>query len=401
MLLKGKKIVVGLSGSIAAYKTVYLIRSLKKLQAEVKVIMTPSACDFIGPLTLATISGNPVQSEFYNKDNGEWANHVELGIWADLILIAPASSNTLSKLANGLCDNLLVATYLSAKCPVWFAPAMDLDMYKHPSTLKNIELLVQYGNRCIEPNYGELASGLVGKGRMQEPDVITELISNYFIKKKDFKNKRVIITAGPTFEKLDPVRFLGNNSSGKMGVAIADEFASRGAKVTLICGPSSVKCSSNNLKRIDVISASEMFEEVMSRKSEYNVAIMAAAVADYTPKKSFSSKLKKNEGNLNLELVRTQDILKSLGREKKESQLLIGFAMETENELENATKKLVSKNADLIILNSLNQKGAGFKSDTNKVTFVYPDNKSIEFELKPKSEVANDIANTVKKLLND
>ena len=401
MLLKGKKIVVGLSGSIAAYKTVYLIRSLKKLQAEVKVIMTPSACDFIGPLTLATISGNPVQSEFYNKDNGEWANHVELGIWADLILIAPASSNTLSKLANGLCDNLLVATYLSAKCPVWFAPAMDLDMYKHPSTLKNIELLVQYGNRCIEPNYGELASGLVGKGRMQEPDVITELISNYFIKKKDFKNKRVIITAGPTFEKLDPVRFLGNNSSGKMGVAIADEFASRGAKVTLICGPSSVKCSSNNLERIDVTSASEMFEEVMSRKSEYNIAIMAAAVADYTPKKSFSNKLKKNEGNLNLELVRTQDILKSLGREKKESQLVIGFAMETENELENATKKLVSKNADLIILNSINQKGAGFKYDTNKVTFVYPDNKSIELDLKPKSEVANDIANTVKKLLND
>ena len=401
MLLKGKKIVVGLSGSIAAYKTVYLIRSLKKLQAEVKVIMTPSACDFIGPLTLATISGNPVQSEFYNKDNGEWANHVELGIWADLILIAPASSNTLSKLANGLCDNLLVATYLSAKCPVWFAPAMDLDMYKHPSTLKNIELLVQYGNRCIEPNYGELASGLVGKGRMQEPDVITELISNYFIKKKDFKNKRVIITAGPTFEKLDPVRFLGNNSSGKMGVAIADEFASRGAKVTLICGPSSVKCSSNNLERIDVTSASEMFEEVMSRKSEYNIAVMAAAVADYTPKKSFSNKLKKNEGNLNLELVRTQDILKSLGREKKESQLLIGFAMETENELENATKKLVSKNADLIILNSINQKGAGFKHDTNKVTFVYPDNKSIELDLKPKSEVANDIANTVKKLLND
>ncbi len=400
-MLNGKKILLGISGSIAAYKIAYLIRALKKLQAEVKVIMTSSACDFIGPLTCSTLSGNPVYSKFYDKDSGEWFNHVELGIWADLMVVAPASANTLSKMANGLCDNLLLATYLSSKCPVWFAPAMDLDMYKHPSSVKNIKTLIQYGNRCIEPNYGELASGLMGKGRMAEPEVISDLILNHFSETKDFQGKKVVVTAGPTYESFDPVRFIGNNSSGKMGIAIADEFSSRGANVTLVCGPSSVECSSNSVNRIDVTSASEMFDAVVSNKVEFDVAVMAAAVADYTPKETFKEKVKKKEGDINIEFIRTPDILKSLGKQKKKGQVLVGFAMETENELENATRKLESKNADLIILNSLNDEGAGFNSDTNKVTFVYPDNKSIEFELKSKSRVANDIANTVKKILNE
>ena len=322
-------------------------------------------------------------------------------MWADLMIVAPASANTLSKMANGLCDNLLLATYLSSKCPVWFAPAMDLDMYKHPSTVKNIETLVQYGNRCIEPNYGELASGLMGKGRMEEPEIISDLIVNHFTDSKDFQGKKVVVTAGPTYESFDPVRFIGNNSSGKMGIAIADEFSSRGANVTLVCGPSSVECSSDAVNRIDVTSAAEMYNAVVSNKAEFDVAIMAAAVADYTPKEIFTEKVKKKEGDLNIEFIRTQDILKSLGKQKKKGQVLVGFAMETENELENATKKLESKNADLIVLNSLNDEGAGFNSDTNKVTFVYPDNKSIEFELKSKSGVANDIANAVKKILNE
>ena len=400
-MLKGKKILIGLSGSIAAYKIAYLIRALKKLQAEVQVIMTSSACDFIGPLTLSTISENPVYIDFYDKVSGEWNNHVDFGIWADLMIVAPASANTLSKMANGSCDNLLLATYLSARCPVWFAPSMDLDMYKHKSTSRNIELLLQYGNRCIEPNYGELASGLMGKGRMEEPDVIKEEISKYFASNIDFKDKRVIITAGPTHESFDPVRFIGNNSSGKMGIAIADEFASRGAKVILICGPSSVKCSNPMIKRVDVISASEMYNEVISKRKEFDIAIMAAAVADYTPKETFTNKFKKKEGDLNIELKRTQDILSTLGKQKKAGQILVGFAMETENELENAANKLVEKKADFIVLNSLSEEGAGFKFDTNKVSFVYPNNKVIEFQLKSKPEVAKDIANAIKNLLND
>lgn len=400
-MLNGRKILIGVSGSIAAYKIAYLIRNLKKLQAEVKVIMTSSACDFISPLTLSTLSGNPVYSEFYDKDSGEWTNHVDLGIWADLMVVAPASANTLSKMANGLCDNLLIATYLSAKCPIWFAPAMDLDMYQHPSTVKNISLLVEYGNRFIESNSGELASGLFGKGRMEEPDVISGFISDHFNKYQDFRGKRVIVTAGPTHESFDPVRFIGNNSSGKMGIAIADEFALRGAEVALICGPSSVKSKCALVRRIDVTTASEMYEEVLSKKLEFDIAIMAAAVADYKPLNRSLKKLKKQNGDLNIGLTRTKDILKALGNCKQNGQIVIGFAMETENEIENANQKLVSKNADFIVLNSLNEEGAGFKSDTNKVTFVYPDNKVTKIKLKPKLEVAIDIADAVKNLLND
>lgn len=400
-MLKGKKILIGVSGSIAAYKIAYLVRFLKKLQAEVKVVMTSSASEFIGPLTLSTVSGNPVYSKFADKDSGEWTNHVDLGLWADLMVVAPASANTLSKMANGVCDNLLIATYLSAKCPVWFAPAMDLDMYKHPSTIKNIETLKSFGNRCIQPNDGELASGLIGKGRMEEPEVISDLISEFYSTSRDYQGKKVVVTAGPTFEAIDPVRFIGNHSSGKMGIAIADEFAARGAEVTLVCGPSSIKSEEQSVNRVDVTSAQEMYEAVFKLQSELDVAVMAAAVADYTPLNKSEEKVKKKDGDLKVDLKRTKDILKSLGENKRDGQVLVGFAMETQNELENASKKVVSKNADFIVLNSLREKGAGFKSDTNKVTFVFPNNKTTEFELKSKLSVAADIADSVKDLLND
>lgn len=400
-MLEGKKILVGVSGSIAAYKTAYLVRALKKLKAEVKVVMTASASEFIGPLTLSTVSGNPVYSKFADKDSGEWTNHVELGIWADLMIIAPASANTLAKMSNGVCDNLLLATYLSAKCPVWFAPAMDLDMYKHPSTLVNIKKLVGFGNKCIEPTSGELASGLNGKGRMEEPEVITQLVDDFFNPKKDFSGKKVIVTAGPTYESIDPVRFIGNHSSGKMGIAIADKFAELGAEVVLICGPSSISSNIESVQRINITSAEEMYDSVMKYKSDFDVAVMAAAVADYTPAEKSKEKVKKTDEDLKIRLNRTKDILKALGASKKEGQVIVGFAMETQNELQNAAAKVVSKNADFIVLNSLKEKGAGFKTDTNKVTFVYPNNKIEEFELKSKQAVALDIINSVKKLLHD
>ena len=279
-MLKGKKILIAVSGSIAAYKTTYLVRALKKLRAEVKVVMTSSACDFIGPLTLSTVSGNPVHSKFYNSDSGEWANHVDLGLWSDLMVVAPASANTISKMANGICDNLLIATYLSAKCPVWFAPAMDLDMYKHPSTLINIQKLKDFGNVCIESTSGELASGLIGEGRMEEPDVISEKIKQFFLLEQDFSGKSVLITAGPTFEAIDPVRFIGNHSSGKMGIVIADEFASRGAYVTLICGPSTLQHKNESITRVNVVSAQEMFLAADKLRDSFNIAVMAAAVAE-------------------------------------------------------------------------------------------------------------------------
>lgn len=398
-MLEGKKIILGISGSIAAYKSAYLVRALKKMKAEVKVVMTDSASEFIGPLTLSTLSENPVYSQFSDKKTGAWTNHVELGLWADLMVVAPASASTLSKMANGHCDNLLIATYLSAKCPVWFAPAMDLDMYKHPTTKENIQKLESFGNICIEPTNGELASGLVGKGRMEEPEVIAQLIEKYFNNQHEFSGKKIIVTAGPTFEAIDPVRFIGNHSSGKMGVAIADEFAERGAEVTLICGPSSIQSNNNKVKRIDVTSAEEMYQAVFASQDTLDVAVMAAAVADYTPVSISSEKVKKKEGDLKVDLKRTKDILKSLGGVKKEGQVLVGFAMETQNELENASKKVKSKNADFIVLNSLREEGAGFKGDTNKVTFVYPNNKTTHFELKSKLDVAKDIADSVKDLL--
>lgn len=398
-MLRGKKILIGISGSIAAYKVAILVRELKKKQAEVKVVMTTSACDFIGPLTLSTLSGNPVEVNFFQKDSGEWNNHVDLGLWADLMVVAPATANTLSKMANGTCDNLLLATYLSAKCPVWFAPAMDLDMYLYPTTTENINKLVGFGNRCIEPNEGELASGLVGKGRMEEPEEIAELIEAHFGVPNDFEGKKVLVTAGPTYESIDPVRFLGNHSSGKMGIAIADEFAARGAEVTLVCGPSKISSQQEAVKRINIRSAQEMFEACSAVQNEIDVAVMAAAVADYTPSDFSDQKVKKADGDLSIPLKRTIDILKHLGDNKLPDQVLVGFAMETQNELENAALKVKKKNADFIVLNSLNEKGAGFQADTNKVTFVYNNETHESFELKSKLDVAKDIAVKVNEII--
>jgi len=353
----------------------------------------------IGPLTLSTLSENPVYKQFFKQDTGEWDNHVELGLWADLMIIAPATANTLAKMANGICDNLLIATYLSAKCPVWFAPAMDLDMYKHPSTIQNIKKLISYGNVCIEPTEGELASGLIGKGRMEEPEVIASLVDSVLNKSNEFLGKKVLVTAGPTYESIDPVRFLGNHSSGKMGIAIADEFAAKGAEVTLVCGPSKIKSQNRLVNRIDVKSAEEMFDACKEIQSDIDVAVMAAAVADYTPADFSTQKVKKADGDLKIELERTKDILKYLGDNKLDKQILVGFAMETQNELENAGLKAEKKNADFIVLNSLNEKGAGFQGDTNKVTFVYNNQSSESFDLKSKLDVAKDIANKVHELI--
>ncbi len=398
-MLRGKNILIGVSGSIAAYKVALLVRDLKNIQAEVKVVMTTSACDFIGPLTLSTLSENPVYKQFFKQDSGEWTNHVELGLWADLMIIAPATANTLAKMANGICDNLLIATYLSAKCPVWFAPAMDLDMYKHPSTIQNINKLISYGNVCIEPTEGELASGLIGKGRMEEPEAIASLVNLFFNKSNEFLGKKVLVTAGPTYESIDPVRFLGNHSSGKMGIAIADEFAAKGAEVTLVCGPTTIKSKNSLVDRIDVKSAKDMFDSCKQMQSEIDVVVMAAAVADYTPSSFSLEKVKKTDGDLKLELKRTTDILKYLGDNKLDKQILVGFAMETQNEIENAALKVKNKRADVIVLNSLNEKGAGFQGDTNKVTFVYNNQKVESFELKSKLNVAKDIANKVHELI--
>jgi phosphopantothenoylcysteine decarboxylase / phosphopantothenate---cysteine ligase len=393
-MLQKKKILVGVCGGIAAYKIAYLIRGFVKEGAEVKVIMTPSAREFIAPLTLSTLSKNPVLTEFYSKESGEWTNHVELGSWADVLLIAPATANTIAKCANGLCDNLLSAVYLSARCPVFFAPAMDLDMYQHPSVRNNLELLKKYGNHIIDAEVGELASGLTGVGRLAEPEIILEKIRAFFSLKKELEGKKVLVTAGPTYEALDPVRFIGNHSSGKMGYAIATSFAKKGAEVVLISGPTNLTINSG-VRRINVNSAEQMFEASKPEFEQADIAVFAAAVADYRPKEVAGQKIKKKDSEIELRLIKNVDIAAELGKIKKKGQITVGFALETENEEKNAKNKLKNKNFDLIVLNSLNDKGAGFKGDTNKIKIIDKDNKVTDFGLKLKQDVAEDITETV------
>ncbi|WP_026777372.1 bifunctional phosphopantothenoylcysteine decarboxylase/phosphopantothenate--cysteine ligase CoaBC [Polaribacter sp. Hel_I_88] len=395
-VLGGKKILLGITAGIAAYKTASLVRLFIKLGADVKVIMTPASKDFITPLTLSTLSKNPVHSTFYEKEdeNELWNNHVDLGLWADYFLIAPATANTLSKMVNGTCNNLLLATYLSAKCPVYFAPAMDLDMYMHPSTKNSLAKLQSFGNILIPATSGELASGLVGEGRMAEPEDIVSFIESDITSKLPLKGKKVLITAGPTYEAIDPVRFIGNHSSGKMGFAIASAAANLGAEVILISGPSNQQIQHSFVKRINVISADDMYTACHKYFKESDIAILSAAVADYKPKNKADQKIKKKDTTLTMELTPTKDILASLG-EIKEHQFLVGFALETNNEIENAKGKIKRKNLDAIVLNSLQDKGAGFATNTNKITII--DKNLIEkpFELKSKVEVAKDIMNEI------
>ena len=395
-VLSGKKILLGITAGIAAYKTASLVRLFIKLGADVKVIMTPASKDFITPLTLSTLSKNPVHSTFYDKEeeNELWNNHVDLGLWADYFLIAPATANTMSKMANGTCDNLLLATYLSAKCPVYFAPAMDLDMYIHPSTKKSLDKLKSFGNIIIPATSGELASGLVGEGRMAEPLDIVTFIENDILDKLPLKGKKVLITAGPTYEAIDPVRFIGNHSSGKMGFAIAKSAANLGAEVFLISGPSYQQVQHSSIKRIDVVSAEDMYKAAHQYFNDVDVAILSAAVADYKPKNVANQKIKKKKSSLTIELAPTKDILASLGDIKKH-QLLVGFALETNNEIENAKNKLKRKNLDFIVLNSLQDKGAGFATNTNKITIIDKNLNEKPFELKSKVEVAEDIINEI------
>lgn len=396
-VLSGKKIILGISGGIAAYKTASFVRLLIKAGAQVQVIMSPASCAFITPLTLATLSKRPVYTQF-EKDFGEWTNHVELGLWADLMIMAPATANTLAKMANGLCDNLLLATYLSAKCPVFFAPAMDLDMFAHPSTTENIRKLKSYGNIEIESAYGELASGLIGQGRMAEPEDILQTITDFFNNDStmDLKGKKVVITAGPTYEPIDPVRFIGNHSTGKMGFDIANEAAKRGADVVLITGPTSLKTTNDSIKVVKVLSAKEMYQACHEVFPSANIVIGAAAVADYRPKVVADQKIKKNDEEFTIVLEKNPDILASLGAIKT-NQFLVGFALETENEIEYAKSKLKKKNLDLIILNSLNDQGAGFGKPTNKVTFIDKDFSIFPQELKSKEAVAKDIIDQIVK----
>lgn len=395
-MLRGKKIIIGITGSIAAFKIPAFIRLLVKEGAEVKVVMTPSAVDFVTPLTLSTLSGNPVLIEPFNPENGSWNSHVDLGRWADVFLIAPATANTLAKMATGIADNLLMAVYLSAKCPVFFAPAMDLDMFSHPTTVANIKKLEENGNMLIEPVTGELASGLVGAGRMEEPEKMLKVLQDHFSKKKSLlTDKKVLVTAGPTYEEIDPVRFIGNHSSGLMGFEIAEAFASEGAQVILVTGPTNLKLRSGSINRIDVVSAAEMDRECHKAAKSSDIIVMAAAVADFRPAQRAKNKIKKSPETLSIELVPTNDILASLGNNKKRGQLLVGFALETDNEKSNAMKKLKSKNLDFIVLNSLRDKNAGFKSITNRVTIIAADGKTTRYPLKEKAEVARDIVNVV------
>lgn len=387
--LQGKKILLAVTGSIAAYKAATLTRLLVKAGAEVRVIMTRAAADFITPLTLSTLSKNEVYAEVSSGD--QWNSHVELGLWADAMLIAPATANTLAKLANGVCDNMVVAVYLSARCPVFFAPAMDLDMWAHPATQENVRKLQSYGNRLIPVAHGELASGLVGKGRMAEPETILELLRDHFSGEQPLRGRAVLITAGPTYEPLDPVRFIGNRSSGRMGVALADAAARLGARVELVLGPSKLRPAHPAVRLTTVQTAREMHEASVDLFPEMDLAILAAAVSDYRPAQVSERKIKKKKDQLQLELVKNPDIAAALGRMKRENQLLVGFALETNDEEANAKAKLRKKNLDLIVLNSLRDPGAGFDVGTNKISILGPDNKIKKFELKPKDEVAADI----------
>ncbi len=391
-MLSGKNILLGISGGIAAYKTTFLVRLLIKAGAQVKIVMTQSASSFVSPLTLSTLSKNPVLLDFVNEEDGSlsWNNHVELGLWGDVMLIAPATANTLSKMANGTCDNLLLATYLSAKCPVYFAPAMDLDMYKHPSTKNSLEKLESFGNTIIPAESGELASGLHGEGRMAEPENIVSFIEDDLAKGLPLSGKKVLITAGPTHEAIDPVRFLGNRSTGTMGFELAKKAANLGAKVVLVSGPTHMNTNHSSIQLIRVTSAQEMYEACHEHYADMDIAICAAAVADYRPKTIATEKVKKKEGDMNIALERTPDILMSLGEIKK-NQFLVGFALETQKELENAKSKLKRKHLDGIVLNSLKDDGAGFGGTTNKITFIDKNSEIKTFDLKTKSEVASDI----------
>ena len=398
-MLKNKKILIGISGSIAAYKIAFLTRLLVKEGAEVQIIMTQAAKEFITPLTLATLSKKHVLSEFVKDQTGTWNNHVDLGLWADVILIAPATAHTLAKCANGICDDLLTAVYLSAKCPVVFAPAMDLDMYQHPSTIENLQKLQSFGNQIVKSNFGELASGLVGQGRMAEPEELVEILTKHFSENRILKGKKVLITAGPTQEPIDPVRFISNHSTGKMGYAVADKFAKAGAEVTLVSGQVALKSPDASIKLVKVRSAKEMYEMTKMYFNEADIIVLSAAVADYTPTVIAEKKIKKKDDTFTIELTNTTDIAKMLGQIKRPEQLIVGFALETDNELENAIAKVKSKNMDMIVLNSLQDFGAGFGYDTNKISIIKRDGSMIDFELKSKQEVAMDIVDEVIKTL--
>jgi len=390
-MLKNKNIIIGVTASIAAYKSAFLVRLLVKAGANVKVIMTKASTEFITLLTLSTLSKNPVLINFTKNKKGEWNNHVDLALWADAMIIAPASANTLSKMANGTCDNLLLATYLSAKSKVFVAPAMDLDMYKHTTTKNNLNKIQSFGNVIINPGTGELASGLHGEGRMAEPEEIITILEKHFKTNMPLSGKKVLVTAGPTYEAIDPVRFIGNHSSGKMGFAIAEELDKMGAEVFLVCGPNNLTLNSTSIHRIDITSADELYKESIKVFKKCNIAILAAAVADFKPAKKENEKIKKSAGTKNIELVPTKDTLAELGKIKAKNQLLIGFALETQNEIANAKEKIKNKNLDIIVLNSLKNKGAGFKADTNKISIINKYNKIINFELKSKTNVAKDI----------
>lgn len=399
MFLRGKRILLGVTGSIAAYKAALLTRLLIKEGAEVQIIMSTSALDFITPLTLATLSKRPVLHEFHNPDTGEWQNHVELGLWADLFILAPLSANTLAKLANGLCDNLLTASYLSARCPVMVAPAMDLDMYNHPAVRENLDKIRHFGNIVLDAEEGELASGLVGRGRMREPEHILESVFEHFKIETYLSGKHFLVTAGPTYEAIDPVRFIGNHSSGKMGVAIAEQIAAEGGEVVLVLGPSVLEVAHPLIKTIRVNNASEMYEASRTHHPNMDCCIFAAAVADYAPVHPSSQKIKKKEDYLKIELEKNIDIAATLGTMKRPNQIHVGFALETENEVVNAGKKLKAKNFDLIVLNSLKDEGAGFQHDTNQVTFIQGDGEGETSGLLPKTQVARLIVGKIKNML--